>query len=60
MNLIVSEYERIKALSWGEFFRELPAYLRAKVEVKWQTIAPGIVMCSLYVSPTKWSVWMER
>lgn len=60
MNLLAVEYKRIQGLGWEGFFKELPAYLLAKAAVKRQTIAPGLVVCSLYINPTKFSVWMEK
>lgn len=58
MSLLERMRRDLFALPWPEFFESLPAYLEAKASVKVQRIGVRLYLCSLYVSPSRFDVWI--
>ncbi len=54
----VTEGLRLGALSYTEFIKELPAHLELLNNHKRQVVG-SLVLCSHYISPSNWDVWIE-
>lgn len=56
--MITTRWEALKAKPWPEFFAGLSQYLADKKAVRRQRVGPWW-LCSLYLSPDEWSIWLE-